>query len=123
VQPGGPEQTVDAFYAALQSENAASGLSLLSHDAIIFEMEKSDRWRREYAASHLPGDMEIAARTRRELISRTSEGIGDTRWVLSTYREIESEATTVRPSTVTETVILQHLGVHGRLRICTGPHR
>ena len=103
-----PEQVIDAFYAELQSGNAAAALSLLSRDALIVEMGKTDRMRRDYATTHLPGDIEIAARARRELVSRRVGGAGDTRWVASTYRELDTRSD-AKPTTVGETAVLRQV--------------
>jgi ketosteroid isomerase-like protein len=107
-----PEQTVDAFYEALHQGNAALALSLLGPDALVFEMGKVDRSRREYAAVHLPADMAIAARGQRELLSRHSTSAGDLYWVMSTYRET-LPASADAPgwqATLAETVALRSAG-------------
>lgn len=104
-----PEQTVDAFYAALQTNNAALALSLLSPDAIVFELGKIDRSRKDYAATHLPADIEIASRGRRELLSRRRGDFGDARWVASTYREFGRTDGT-QSNLLAETVILRQAG-------------
>jgi hypothetical protein len=104
-----PEQTVDAFYSALQANNAAQALSLLSPDATVFELGKVDRSRKDYAAVHLPADLEIASRGRRELLSRRKGDVGDARWVSSTYREF-GRLDAPQGALLTETVILRATG-------------
>ncbi|KAA3634033.1 MAG: hypothetical protein DWQ08_01090 [Proteobacteria bacterium] len=82
------EATIDEFYNALQSENAALALSMLSRDVLVYEMGAVDRSRKEYATRHLATDMKAAVSLRRELLSRRREGAGDIRWVFSTYLEV-----------------------------------
>lgn len=104
-----PEQTVDAFYAALQANDAALALSVLTPDATVFELGKIDRSRRDYAANHLPADIAIATRGKRELLSRRRGEGGDLRWVASTYRETgRSDAT--QSNVLAETAILRQAG-------------
>lgn len=110
-----PEQVVDGFYTALAARNAALALSLLASDVVVFEMGTVDRSRRDYAAVHLPTDMDIASRTGRELLSRQSGAVGDARWVASQYRETPSGeapsgAPEARSTTLSETIILRRAG-------------
>jgi ketosteroid isomerase-like protein len=105
-----PEQVVDRFHDALQARDATLALSLLSGDAVVCEMGKSDRSRRDYAALHLPNDMAIASRGGREQVSRETGGSGDTQWVVTSYRETVEQADKAPPATIAETAILRRIG-------------
>lgn len=105
-----PEETVDAYYQALRDQNPALALSLLSREVQVFEHGRLNRSREDYAAAHLPTDLDSAKRITRELLSRRSGGAGDLYWVSSTYREQQMLEDGEKDSNATETVLLRRRG-------------
>ena len=105
-----PEEIVDAYYQALRDQKPALALSLLSREVQVFEHGRLNRSRRDYAAAHLPTDLDSAKRITRELLSRRSGGSGDFHWVASNYREQEMLGDGEKVSNATETVLLKLRG-------------
>lgn len=81
-----PAETVDAFHAALRSTDKAAALSMLDGALVVYESGSVDPTAEAYASHHLPRDMDSAAGTKWQLLTRRTGGAGDHRWVLSTYR-------------------------------------
>jgi len=106
----GPEETVDAYYQALRDQKPALALSLLGREVQVFEHGRLNRSRQDYAAAHLPTDLDSAKRITRELLSRRSGGSGDFHWVASNFREQEMLEDGESGSNATETVLLRRRG-------------
>ena len=78
-----PIATVDAFHAALASEEPRNALDLLREDVLIFESGGVERSRAEYASHHLAADAAYSAAVRRTLVWRSHGEAGNTAWVTS----------------------------------------
>ena len=88
-EPGGltePAAVVDAFHAAMAGGDRDQALSYLDSSVVIFEAGGSERSRDEYAAHHLPSDIEFAKATKTTVLDRTHHTSGDIAWVLSRTR-------------------------------------
>lgn len=81
-----PTEVVDAFHDALQKNDTAKALALLSRDLVVFEFGLVDPSIEAYAFAHLPFDMDYKKQTNWEQTSRRMGGTGDVRWVLTTFR-------------------------------------
>jgi len=111
-QDRSPAEIVDAFHGALRAGDTARALSLLDREIIVFEFGVADLKLEAYALTHLPIDMDLAARTRWELQTRRVAGSGEQRWVLSVYR-VTGPAEADKPAvdqTMAETIILRRIG-------------
>ena len=78
-----PIATVDAFHAALASEEPRNALDLLREDVLIFESGGVERSRAEYASHHLAADAAYSAAVRRTLVRRSHGKAGNAAWVTS----------------------------------------
>lgn len=78
--------TVDAFHAALKSGNSAGATALLADDALIFESGEVERSKAEYAARHLPADIEFSKTVPFELTRRHGAAGNGWAWVASEGR-------------------------------------
>jgi ketosteroid isomerase-like protein len=110
-----PAEVMDAFNTAINRGDAKAAASLLTRDAIVFEMGLADRSRRHYEGLHLKLDIEFARTTTRTLVSRRQGADGSLHWILSLYKgEGTFEGKRVLDSTA-ETALLRQ--VAGRWRI------
>ena len=109
--PATPVEAVDAFHRALSQHDAARALGLLGQNLVVCELGVIDPSRDAYAFTHLPIDMALATRARWTLKSRRMGGVGDQRWVVSSYRVV-GRGPDNKPidQTMLETMILQHVG-------------
>jgi ketosteroid isomerase-like protein len=80
-----PTEIVDDFHTALQNNDTAAALALLSRDLVVFEFGLVDPSIEAYAFAHLPFDMDYKKQTSWEQTSRRMGGSGDVRWVLTTF--------------------------------------
>jgi len=109
-QNSGPEDTVDAFHAALAAGDSTLALTFLSSDVVIFESGGAEMSREEYRSHHLGADIEFSMSTTREITDRRVEAGEDVAVVLTrsattgTFREHEIDSTGV------ETMVLAHTG-------------
>ncbi len=80
---GTPQETVEAFHAAMGAGNQERVLALLSPEVVIFESGGAETSREEYASHHLGADMQFSAATSRRVTTRQAGGGGDSAWVLT----------------------------------------
>ncbi len=78
--------TADSFIAAIGQGNAAAARALLLPEVVIFESGCAEGSAAEYAARHLPADIEFMSGMKREVISRASGGGEDAIWVATRTR-------------------------------------
>jgi hypothetical protein len=102
---------VDAFHRALAATDTAGALSLLARELIVFEYGVVDPTVEAYAFQHLPVDMDVAAQTEWEVVTRQVGSEGAAYWVLSTYRITGTDRAGNRIDVNTmETVLLRRVG-------------
>jgi ketosteroid isomerase-like protein len=78
-----PVAVVDAFHAALASDDPRKALDFLAEDVLIFESGGVERSRAEYASHHLAADAAFSASVRRTLVSRSHGEAGNAAWITS----------------------------------------
>ena len=106
-----PADAVDKFHAALRAKDTAGALSLLDRGVVVYEFGAVDPTAEAYALQHLRFDIDFAAATTWELVTRRTGGEGNERWVLSTYRVTgkQSGGTPIDQVTL-ETAIVRRTG-------------
>jgi hypothetical protein len=72
-----PVAVVDAFHAALKSNDPSSALKLLSVSASIYEQGFVDQTRSDYAGAHITADAAFAAATEFQVLERRILWLGD----------------------------------------------
>ena len=82
----GPEDTVQAFHAAMQQADREAVLALMTPEAMVYEMGYIDADRDTYSGAHLKADMALAIKVHREVLSSRSGRHGSQAWVLNEYR-------------------------------------
>jgi ketosteroid isomerase-like protein len=83
--PPDPASVVQDYHAALVAGDRDAALGTLSEDLILFEDGVAETLK-EYASSHLKGDIKFSATAKRELIKRETIEGDDTASVCSLYR-------------------------------------
>ena len=82
----GPEQAADAFQRALSNGDAPAVQAMLLPDALIFESGGAESSAAEYAAHHLPADLEFLAAMKFTRLARSSGTDADNAWVATRSR-------------------------------------
>jgi ketosteroid isomerase-like protein len=73
--------TVEAFHAAMKRGDSAAAEALLAQDALIFESGEDERSKTEYAAKHLPADIEFSKAVGMEVTRRSGAADNRRAWV------------------------------------------
>jgi len=77
---------VEAFDAAMDSGNADAALALLAEDLTVYEGGHVERSRAEYAAEHLPADIDFSRQVRSEVTAASVRATGDVAMVMRETR-------------------------------------
>ncbi|MBV8063329.1 MAG: nuclear transport factor 2 family protein [Nevskia sp.] len=72
-----PVAVVDAFHAALKSNDPSSALKLLSVNASVYEQGFVDQTRSDYAGAHIAADAAFAQATELQVLERRIIWLGD----------------------------------------------
>jgi len=103
----GPEQTVDAFHAALAMGDTKAVAALLTDKAVIFEEGGVERTKAEYSAHHLPADAAFAKVVRMSTARRFGDHGSGLAWVASEGRMTGTYRGKPVDRLITETMVLQ----------------
>lgn len=76
----------EAFSRALEAGDATAAQTLLLPDVLIYESGGQESSAAEYSGHHMKGDMAFLAAVKRERISQSSGGRGDSAWVATRSR-------------------------------------
>lgn len=109
-QAASPQESLDAFHAALTAADKAKATDLMAPDIAIYESGYVERSRAEYASHHLAGDIEFAKTATRKVLKQMERVHGP---VAVIWQETETAGTS-RGKPVhlfgTETAILERKG-------------
>jgi ketosteroid isomerase-like protein len=75
--------TVQAFHEALIAGNSAAVERILAPDVVVMESGNVERSLEEYAAHHLPADLEFMRTIKYTLQHQSGDAVGDLAWVAS----------------------------------------
>jgi ketosteroid isomerase-like protein len=103
----GAAATVDAFHAALRGGDTRAAAALLADDALIFEAGGAERSKAEYAAHHLPADVEFSRATSSVVTRRAGRSDGALAWIATEGRTTGTYKGKALDLTATETMILR----------------
>jgi ketosteroid isomerase-like protein len=72
-----PQETVDAFHAAMHAGDKDKLAAMLSPDVLVFESGHVERSRAEYAGHHLPADVAFAKAVTRKVLRQGERIVGN----------------------------------------------
>jgi hypothetical protein len=105
-----PNETLEAFHAALASGDQAKASAMLAPDITIYESGYVERSRAEYASHHLPGDIAFAKTSKRTVLKHSERIEGNLAFI---WEETETQAK-IKNKTFrtfgTESALLQKTG-------------
>jgi ketosteroid isomerase-like protein len=106
----GAAATVDAFHAALHRGDTRAAAALLAEDALIFEAGGAERTKAEYAAHHLPADVEFSRSVSSVVTRRAGRSDGGLAWIATEGRTTGTYKGKALDLLTTETMILRRAG-------------
>ena len=106
----GAASVVDAFHDALRRGDAAAANALLAEDVLIFESGEVERSRAEYAAHHLPADIEFTKAVPSTVTRRAGQAACTTAWIASEGRTAGTFNGRPIDQATTETMVLSRIG-------------
>ena len=98
---------VDAFHAALQRNDVASAIALLSEDVVIFEAGRVERSKAEYASHHAPADAAYSSAVPSTMLKRTATSDAASAWIVSETRATGRYKDKAVDQLTTETMVLR----------------
>lgn len=102
-----PVATVKALHEALSSGSAEKVEALLDPKVLIMEGGNVERSREEYAAHHLPSDLEFMKSVAHKLERQSGDTVGDLAWVASEARLTGNRDSKPLDLVSTETLVLR----------------
>lgn len=111
----GAAATVDAFHAALRRGDARAAAALLAEDALIFESGEVEWTKAEYAAHHLPADVEFSQAVSSVVTRRAGNATGSLAWIASQGRTAGTYKGKALDLTTTETMLLRRTAAGWRI--------
>ena len=102
-----PEDTLNAFRAALEAGDRAAALSFLSPDLVVYEGGNVDAPRAGYADHHLGSDIAFHVNVGSKLLTRKTLSADGLVTLISEYRQSGSFRGMAINAHVTETAVLE----------------
>lgn len=81
-------ETLDAFHKALRRNQPDQVLARMAKDVVVYEQGFAEASRDEWARKQLGTAIAFARDTERRVLRRTSGGVGDTAWIVSTTETV-----------------------------------
>ena len=106
----GAAAAVDAFHTALRTGDTRAAAALLAEDALIFEEGGAERNKAEYAAKHLPADVEFSRMVSSVVTRRAGRSVGSLAWIASEGRTTGTYKGKALDLLTTETMVLRRAG-------------
>ncbi len=109
-QAASPQESLDAFHAALTAGDKAKATAQMAPEVAIYESGYVERSRAEYESHHLAGDIEFAKTAKRKVLKQTERLHGP---VAIIWQETETTGTSRGKAAHvygTETAVLEKKG-------------